>query len=48
MTRQSITRIAVMVAIVRAATMGSVAQARQDAVGDLRNQLRDRYDILSL
>ena len=48
MTRQSITRIAVMVAIVLAATMGSVAQARQDAVGDLRNQLRDRYDILSL
>jgi len=48
MTRQSITRIAVMVAVVLAATIGSVAQARQDAVGDVRNQLRDRYDVLIL
>jgi hypothetical protein len=48
MTRQSITRIAVMVAVVLVATIGSVAQARQDAVGDVRNQLRDRYDVLIL
>ena len=48
MTRQSITRAAVMVIILLSLAAGAVVHARQDAVGALRNQLRDRFDVLSL
>jgi hypothetical protein len=37
-----------MAMILLVAVIASVAQARQDAVGDLRNQLRERFDILIL
>lgn len=46
MTRQWNTGAAVTVLILLA--LGAVVHARQDAVGDLRTQLRDRYDVLSL
>jgi hypothetical protein len=48
MTRQSIRRTAVMVVLLLCGAAGVIVQARQDAVGDLRNRLRDRYDVLSL
>jgi hypothetical protein len=48
MTGQSIARTAVTVIILLFAAIGAAVQARQDAVGALRNQLRDRYDILIL
>ena len=48
MTRQSIGRTAVMVALLLCGAAGVIVQGRQDAVGELRNRLRDRYDVLSL
>jgi hypothetical protein len=41
------TRCAVMLILLVGVT-GAVGQARQGAVGELRNQLRDRYDVLIL
>ena len=48
MTRQWNTRAAVTALILLSLALGAVVHARQDAVGDLRDQLRDRYDVLSL
>jgi hypothetical protein len=47
MTRQSSTRTVVGIILLSLA-VGGVVHARQDAVGDLRNRLRDRFDVLSL
>ena len=47
MTRQSIRRTAMMVLLLLCGAVGMIVQA-QDTVGDLRNRLRDRYDVLSL
>ena len=48
MTRQLMRRTAVMVVLLLCGAAGAIVQARQDPVGDLRNRLRDRYDVLSL
>src|SRR6185503_7366954 len=48
MTRQWNTRAAVTALILLSLALGGVVEARQDAVGDLRTKLRDRFDVLSL
>jgi hypothetical protein len=48
MTRQWNMRAAVTALILLSLALGGVVEARQDAVGDLRTQLRDRYDVLGL
>jgi hypothetical protein len=48
MTRQWNTRAAVTALILLSLALVAAVDARQDAVGDLRTQLRARYDVLSL
>ena len=48
MTRQWNTRAVLTALILLALALGGVVEARQDAVGDLRTRLSDRYDVLSL
>ena len=48
MTRLWNTCAAVTALILLALTLGGAVEARQDAVGDLRTKLSDRYDVLSL
>lgn len=48
MTRQWNTRAIVTALVLFSLALGAVVQARQDAVGDLRAQLRARFDVLSV
>jgi len=48
MTRQWNTRATVTALVLFSLTLGAAVHARQDAVGDLRAQLRARFDVLSV